>query len=70
MLVRALCDYDESVIEGDIGVFKQSNNEIPPAQFKWIRAGKLEMKSVEWHMVEIFNDDEDESMFKNNKIIQ
>lgn len=66
MIVRALCDY-ESVVKGDIGVCKQANSEMPLAQFKWIKAGEVEVKtySVYWYMVEILSDDEDESMTTN-----
>ena len=69
MIVRALRDY-ESVVKGDIGVCKQANSEMPLAQFKWIKAGGVEVKtySVYWYMVEILSDDEDESMTtKQNK---
>ena len=34
MYVRAIADY-ESVSEGDLGIYKQSNDGTPPAQFAW-----------------------------------
>lgn len=50
MQVKARVGY-ESVIEGDIGTYKQTNNETPPAQFAWDGLGKIYW--VYWHQVEI-----------------
>ena len=50
MLVRAVESY-ESIQEGDVGVFVQSNVLKPPAQFKWLLNGKTYW--VFWHQVEI-----------------
>ena len=50
MLVRAVECY-ESIQEGDVGIFVQSNVLKPPAQFKWLLNGKSYW--VFWHQVEI-----------------
>ena len=50
MLVRAVECY-ESIQEGDVGIFVQSNVLKPPAQFKWLLNGKNYW--VFWHQVEI-----------------
>ena len=50
MQVRARVGY-ESVTEGDIGIYKQTNEYNPPAQFAWDGLG--ETYWVYWHQVEI-----------------
>ena len=50
MLVKAVESY-ESIPEGDVGIFVQSNVLKPPAQFKWLLHGKSYW--VFWHQVEI-----------------
>ena len=61
MKVRALYDY-ESIIKGDIGIFKRSSFFSPPAQFEWTG---LEGKThwIQWHMVEILPPSQDTGMF-------
>lgn len=51
MHVRAVVDY-ESVSKGDHGIYKQTNDGIPPAQFAW---DGLDGNTywVYWHQVEI-----------------
>ena len=63
MKVRARCSY-ETVSKGDYGVYKQTNEGSPPAQFEWEGLGG-DTYWVFWHMVEILppsgeDDDEDE----------
>ncbi|XP_075439365.1 cullin-9-like, partial [Ascaphus truei] len=50
MSVRMLEDYDE-VSAGDEGVYRQSNNGMPPMQVLWGSTGRTYW--VHWHMVEI-----------------
>ncbi|KAM8947624.1 cullin-9 [Pelodytes ibericus] len=50
MAVRMLEDYEE-VGTGDEGVFRQSNNGMPPVQVLWRSTGRTYW--VHWHMVEI-----------------
>ncbi|XP_063774820.1 cullin-9 isoform X2 [Pseudophryne corroboree] len=50
MAVRMLEDYDE-ISAGDEGVFRQSNNGMPPVQVLWRSTGRTYW--VHWHMVEI-----------------
>ena len=50
MMVRLLEAY-ESVQEGDVGVFMQSNSLKPPAQVKWLLYGQPYW--VFWHQLEI-----------------
>uniref|UniRef100_A0A8C5QIB3 DOC domain-containing protein n=1 Tax=Leptobrachium leishanense TaxID=445787 RepID=A0A8C5QIB3_9ANUR len=50
MTVRMLEDYEE-VSSGDEGVFRQSNNGMPPVQVLWRSTGRTYW--VHWHMLEI-----------------
>ncbi|XP_018118255.1 cullin-9 isoform X1 [Xenopus laevis] len=50
MTVKMLEDYDE-ISTGDEGVFRQSNNGMPPVQVMWRSTGRTYW--VHWHMVEI-----------------
>ncbi|KAM3930644.1 cullin-9 isoform 2-T3 [Leptodactylus fuscus] len=52
MCVRMLEDYDE-ISSGDEGVFRQSNNGMPPVQVLWRSTGRTYW--VHWHMVEIIS---------------
>ncbi|XP_075060637.1 cullin-9-like isoform X2 [Mixophyes fleayi] len=52
MSVRMLEDYDE-ISAGDEGVFRQSNNGMPPVQVHWQRLGCTYW--VQWDMLEIVN---------------
>ncbi|XP_040286807.1 cullin-9-like isoform X2 [Bufo bufo] len=52
MTVRMLEDYDE-ISAGDEGVFRQSNNGMPPVQVLWHSTGRTYW--VHWHMVEIIS---------------
>ena len=51
MRVKAIVTY-ESVSEGDRGVYRQTNNGTPPAQFAWDGLGG-ETYWVYWHQVEL-----------------
>ncbi|XP_075060626.1 cullin-9 isoform X2 [Mixophyes fleayi] len=59
MSVRMLEDYDE-ISAGDEGVFRQSNNGMPPVQVLWRSTGRTYW--VHWQMLEIidFGDHTDE----------
>ena len=62
MRVRARVNY-ESVSEGDYGIYKQTNDGTPPAQFAWDGLGG-DTYWVYWHMVEILppaSEDDDEN---------
>ena len=50
MQVKARVGY-ESVTKGDLGIYKQMNNDRPPAQFAWDELG--ETYWLYWHQVEI-----------------
>ncbi|XP_072266421.1 LOW QUALITY PROTEIN: cullin-9 [Pyxicephalus adspersus] len=50
MSVRMLEDYDE-ISAGDEGVFRQSNNGMPPVQVLWRSTGRTYW--VHWHMIQI-----------------
>ncbi|XP_066451529.1 cullin-9 isoform X2 [Eleutherodactylus coqui] len=52
MTVRMLEDYDE-INAGDEGVFRQSNNGMPPVQVLWRSTGRTYW--VHWHMIEIIS---------------
>ncbi|KAM4695372.1 cullin-9 [Discoglossus pictus] len=52
MSVRMLEEYDE-ISAGDEGVFRQSNNGMPPVQVLWRSTGRTYW--VHWHMVEIIS---------------
>ena len=54
MKVRAREQY-ESVVEGDIGEYCQTNDGTPPAQFSWEGLGG-ETFWVHWHNVEVIDD--------------
>lgn len=51
MRVRARVSY-ESVVEGDIGEYRQTNDGTPPAQFAWEGLGG-DTYWVYWHHVEL-----------------
>ncbi|KAM9316903.1 cullin-9 [Gastrophryne carolinensis] len=53
MAVRMLEDYDE-ISAGDEGVFRQSNNGMPPVQVLWRSTGRTYW--VHWHMVQIIGE--------------
>ncbi|XP_077341595.1 cullin-9 isoform X2 [Lithobates pipiens] len=57
MSVRMLEDYDE-ISAGDEGVFRQSNNGMPPVQVLWRSTGRTYW--VHWHMVQIIGEQADE----------
>ncbi|PIO26695.1 hypothetical protein AB205_0069730, partial [Aquarana catesbeiana] len=57
MSVRMLEDYDE-INAGDEGVFRQSNNGMPPVQVLWRSTGRTYW--VHWHMVQIIGEQADE----------
>ena len=51
MRIRARVNY-ESVTEGDYGVYRQTNDGTPPAQFSWDGLGG-DTYWLYWHQVEI-----------------
>lgn len=53
MHVRATVDY-ESVSLGDHGIYKQSNDDTPPAQFAWDGMGG-DTYWLYWHQVELIS---------------
>ena len=57
MKVRARISY-ESVSQGDYGVYRQTNDGTPPAQFSWDGLGDTYW--VFWHQVEILPSPDDE----------
>ncbi|XP_068088702.1 cullin-9 isoform X2 [Hyperolius riggenbachi] len=57
MTVRMLEDYDE-ISAGDEGVFRQSNNGMPPVQVLWRSTGRTYW--VHWHMVQIIGEPAEE----------
>ncbi len=71
MRVRSRVRY-ESISEGDVGIFKQSNDGTPPAQFNWDGLGG-ETYWVHWHMVEMVSssdeeeDEENDGMYASTK---
>ncbi len=59
MKVRARMTY-ESVSTGDFGIYQQTNNGTPPAQFKWEGLG--DSYWVYWHQVDLLpSEDEKET---------
>ncbi|XP_051008828.1 cullin-7 [Acomys russatus] len=56
MRVRMLDNYEE-IAAGDEGVFRQSNNGVPPVQVLWESTGRTYW--VHWHMLEILGFEED-----------
>ena len=57
MKVRARVTY-ESVAMGDYGVYRQTNDGTPPAQFMWEGLGDTYW--VYWHQVDLLPDESDE----------
>eukprot|EP00079_Xenopus_tropicalis_P031814 XP_017945585.1 PREDICTED: cullin-9 isoform X1 [Xenopus tropicalis] len=55
MTVKMLEDYDE-ISTGDEGIFRQSNNGMPPVQVLWSSTGRTYW--VHWHMVQIIGSGE------------
>lgn len=65
MKVRSRCNY-ESVSEGDFGIYKQTNDGTPPAQFEWEGMGG-DTYWVYWHMVDLLppsSDIEEEGTYR------
>ena len=58
MRVKAIVTY-ESVSKGDMGVYHQTDNRTPPAQFAWDGLGG-ETSWVYWHQVELLAQESDE----------
>ncbi len=58
MKVKARLTY-ESVALGDVGIFRQTNDGTPPAQFMWEGLG--DSYWVYWHQVQILPLEEEET---------
>lgn len=62
--MRARISY-ESVSQGDYGVYRQTNDGTPPAQFSWDGLGDTYW--VFWHQVEILPPEDEEDQEEKGK---